>query len=73
MKLKIICTLTVLIGLCMISCREHEEINESFSTKENEIMSRTAKDAASKKDSLSSFDDETKDPPVKGTGWKIKP
>ncbi len=62
----------MLIGLCMISCREHEEISESFSAKENRIISRAVKDTAPKKDSLESFEDETKDPPKQGSNWKMK-
>lgn len=77
MKLKIICTLTVLIGLCMTSCRNDDEILEkSPSSVENKnALMRTTNEYTHKKDSttVSLDDNETKDPPITGQHWKTKP
>ncbi|QBO59521.1 hypothetical protein [Chryseobacterium salivictor] len=76
MKLKIICTLAVLTGLCITSCRTCDEMEEtSLSVDNKNTLTRITKENANKKDSttVSSDENDTKDPPVTGQHWKTKP
>ena len=76
MKLKIICTLAVLTGLCITSCRNSDEMEETpFSVDNKDALTRIIKENTYKRDSTAvSFDDNvTKDPPKTGQQWKIKP
>ena len=74
MKLKIICTLTVLIGLCMTSCRNSEEVEDISHLGNNKNVSTRIEENIFKKDStvVSLNDDDTKDPPKTGQQWKTK-
>ena len=74
MKLKTICTLVVLIGLCTTSCRNSDEMEEtSFSVNKN-TLTRITKENTYKKDSttVSLDDNDTNDPPKTGNHWKTK-
>ena len=76
MKLKTICTLAVLTGLCMTSCRNDDEILEKspLSIENKNTLSRTTNENAYKKDSttVSLDDSDTNDPPKTGNHWKTK-
>lgn len=70
MKFKIICTLSVLIGLCATSCRSGDEMDY----KPISIESKTINKDNMKLDSATatSIENETNDPPKTEQQWKQK-
>lgn len=69
MKLKTLCIISVLIGLCTISCRNEDEADYNQILIENKNNHNTMKsDSAT---ATTFIENETNDPPKTGQQWKI--
>ena len=66
MKLKLCCTLVISMSVFLVSCRDQETIIENNAPNVKQDLTSQLK-----KDSVFSFETEPKDPPIKGTHWRI--